>query len=89
MKGGAFMKINRIIAGIMSLCLVCGATFIPENISPFISETVNAEDYENISWTLKDGILTISGTGDMPDYKTEYDSYITEYPEDDIRTTAP
>lgn len=61
------MRANRIIAGIMALCIVCGATVIPERISPIIPQTANAEASENISWTLKDGVLTISGTGDMPD----------------------
>lgn len=81
------MKKTRIIAGITALCLTCGITVIPEKISPVVPETATAESVAEISWTLSDGVLTISGTGDMPDYKTE--SYIMEYPEDDIRTTAP
>lgn len=83
------MKKTRIVAGITAMCLICGITVIPEKISPVVPEMATAESVAEISWDITDGVLTVSGTGDMPDYTTEYDNYFLEYPEDDIRTTAP
>ena len=68
-------KHNRIIAGIMAVCLMGGVAVIPESIAPMVSITASAETIksgtcgENLTWVLDDeGTLTISGTGDMADF---------------------
>ena len=56
--------------------------------STVMSATENITDSgqcgDNLTWTLENGILTISGTGDMWDYEAIYDSesktYITDTP---------
>lgn len=71
------MRTNKIISGILSVALVFGA--MAPVTSSFIgldSCTVQAESYfkmgkfgDNLSWSFNDeGILTISGTGDMYDF---------------------
>ena len=75
------MKMKRIALLLIAVCLFCGLTVL----------TVSAEECaggscgENIVWSLDDqGILTLSGTGDMASYNSwtipwkNYTSYINE-----------
>lgn len=65
---------KRLIAGIISLCIVGNIGFIPESISPAVALAESTETAtfgtcgENLTWSLdSEGTLTISGTGDMND----------------------
>lgn len=44
--------------------------------------SVSASDSigENITWSLEDGVLTVSGTGEIPDYDESADGILTETP---------
>lgn len=52
---------KRILSFVLALCFVF--TLIPAAFAD--SETVSGECGDNLTWTLKDGTLTISGTGDV------------------------
>ncbi|MCM1313916.1 MAG: leucine-rich repeat protein [Prevotella sp.] len=58
-------KYNRIIAGIMAICLMCGIGIVPESIFPEISITASAEEdytYENLIYKLSEnGTIEITG----------------------------
>ena len=65
---------KKILSAILALCLTFGsASALPQ--SAFVDSTSIAASAEttatsgkcgdNLSWTLKNGVLTISGTGDM------------------------
>ncbi|MDE6780079.1 MAG: leucine-rich repeat protein [Ruminococcus sp.] len=63
---------NKILSGIMAVCLVGSVGVIPESIAPAATVTASAETVksgtygDNITWTIDNkGTLTISGTGDM------------------------
>ncbi|MCM1313917.1 MAG: leucine-rich repeat protein [Prevotella sp.] len=57
-------KHNRIIAGVMAVCLAFGVGVIPESIAPAVSLTANAEEeytYENLTYDfLEDGTIEIT-----------------------------
>lgn len=52
---------KRILSFVLALCFVF--TLIPAAFAD--SETASGECGDNLTWTLKDGTLTISGTGDV------------------------
>ncbi len=71
------MKKKRLLSMAMALCLVLGsAAALPKNA--FVDSTnitasaantaTSGKCGENVSWSLKDGVLTISGSGKMTDY---------------------
>ena len=77
---------KKIVSAVVALCLVLGSTAaLPQNA--FIDSTsisvsaastsTSGKCGDNVSWTLKDGVLTISGTGDMY-YYNNYDHYTYE-----------
>ncbi len=71
------MKANRIIAGIMAVCVMgFGVPYVNtvtgnNSVITASAETINSGTCgKNLTWVLDDeGTLTISGTGDMEDYK--------------------
>lgn len=74
-------KHNKIIAGIMSLCFMGGIGVIPNGIAPVASVTASAETIdsgtlgENLTWVFDNSwTLTISGTGDIPDFFDDNDA---------------
>ena len=55
---------KRLLSGLLVLCLIF--SLLP--VSAFADEaTASGTCGENLTWTLQDGALTISGTGDMED----------------------
>ena len=70
------MRMKKIFSAVLALSVICGgaAPFAAE--MPGISLTVNAADVvdsgkcgDNLTWEIdSEGILTISGTGDMYNY---------------------
>ena len=74
------MKSKRIISGITALMMVFGANgALSPTIFPVFSACVTASAEvntatsgtcgENLTWSIEDGMLTISGTGSMTDYE--------------------
>ena len=67
----------------LALALIMIFSLLPMNV---FAEEISGTCGDNAIWTLKDGVLTISGTGDMNDY----DNYNHHYPPwhdlDDIET---
>ncbi|MDE6425983.1 MAG: leucine-rich repeat protein [Ruminococcus sp.] len=71
------MKMNKIIAGVMAVCVMgFGVPYVnavADNNTVIMAsaETINSGTCgKNLTWILDDeGTLTISGTGDMEDYK--------------------
>lgn len=61
-------QFNRIITGILALLLSVGLLAVPA----FAEEANSGTCGENLTWTLNEGVLTISGTGAMNDYN-EYE----------------
>ena len=61
------------------LCVLLLASLLP--VSAFADTTAGGTCGDNLTWTLEDGVLTISGTGEMEDY-LYYDngSYKTSAP---------
>ena len=49
-----------------SHCQRCNATLVPQQIIPML--TVSGTCGDNLTWILRAGVLTISGSGDMNDY---------------------
>ena len=92
--GGREMK-KRIIAGVIAICMAFGsAAMLPENTfidstdisaSAFGTET-SGKCGENVNWELKNGVLTISGTGPM--YPVDSDDYMNFYYRDDITSVV-
>ena len=89
---------KKIVSAVVALCLVLGSTAaLPQNA--FIDSTsisvsaastsTSGKCGDNVSWTLKDGVLTISGTGDMY-YYNNYDPYNTSpfYERTDIKSVV-
>lgn len=57
------------------------AALDPEEAAPLADDAVPANACgENLTWKLENGILTISGTGDMWDYTYDYDNQCTTAP---------
>ena len=48
------------------LCVLLLASLLP--VSAFADTTASGTCGYNLTWTLEDGTLTISGTGEMKDY---------------------
>ena len=60
---------KRLLSGLLVLCLIF--SLLP--VSAFADEaTASGTCGDNLTWTLQDGALTISGTGDMEDYDWLY-----------------
>ena len=89
---------KKIVSAVVAFCLVLGsAAALPQNA--FIDSTsisvsaastsTSGKCGDNVSWTLKDGVLTISGTGDMY-YYNNYDPYNTSpfYERTDIKSVV-
>ncbi|MCD7786133.1 MAG: hypothetical protein LUG87_00420, partial [Oscillospiraceae bacterium] len=53
------------------LLLVCLAALF--STTALAANTTSGTCGDNATWTLEDGILTISGTGDMADYSSNFD----------------
>ena len=70
---------KRILSGLLAFCLVFGsAAALPEGVfetsttitaSAEVNTATSGTCGENLTWTLNDGLLTISGTGRMTNYK--------------------
>lgn len=77
--GGKLMKYNKIIAGALSVALICGTSCaLPSEGNVDTTFTSNASGSgtcgEKVTWTLKDDTLTISGTGPMTDFDSEMEA---------------
>ncbi len=60
---------KRLLSGLLALCLIF--SLLP--VSAFADEvTASGTCGDDLTWTLQDGTLTISGTGDMEDYDWLY-----------------
>ncbi|MBQ3936334.1 MAG: hypothetical protein II722_04680, partial [Ruminococcus sp.] len=68
---------KKVLSGLLALALVFGsAAALPEGVfeissnitASAVSTATSGKCGENVSWKLKDGVLTISGTGEMTDY---------------------
>ena len=68
------MKKNKIISILLAVVLVI--TFVPVSGMVASAETDTGTCGENLTWTIEDGTLTISGTGDMNSYA---DGKLPEY----------
>ncbi len=71
-------KSNKILAGIMAVCIMGGVGVVPETIAPAVSMTASAEAVssgncgKNVSWVLDEkGVLTISGEGKFERFSGE------------------
>ncbi len=87
---------KKVISSVIALCLVLGsAAALPQNafidstnISASAANTATSGKCgENVSWSLKDGVLTISGTGKMTDYN-RIDTESPFYDRDDIKSVV-
>jgi len=89
---------KKIVSAVVAFCIVLGsAAALPQNA--FIDSTsisvsaastsTSGKCGDNVSWMLKDGVLTISGTGDMY-YYNNYDPYNTSpfYERTDIKSVV-
>ena len=86
------MKKKRLLSMAMALCLVLGSAAAPPknafvdntNITASAANTATSGKCgENVSWSLKDGVLTISGTGKMNDYVSKSSPF---YDRNDIKS---
>ena len=88
------MKKKRLLSMAMALCLVLGsAAALPKNA--FVDSTnitasaantaTSGKCGENVSWSLKDGVLTISGSGKMTDYHYDDSPF---YNREDIKSVV-
>ena len=88
------MKKKRLLSMAMALCLVFGlAAALPKNA--FVDSTnitasaantaTSGKCGENVSWSLKDGVLTISGSGKMTDYHYDDSPF---YNREDIKSVV-
>ena len=76
-KGEDVMK-KKVLSGLLALALVFGsAAALPQGVfdtaptitASAVSSATSGTCGENLTWTLSDGVLTISGTGAMTNYK--------------------
>ena len=70
---------KQVLSGLLVLCLIF--SLLP--MSAFADEaTASGTCGDNLTWTLQDGVLNISGTGNMKNYSTQTvnDKYITTAP---------
>ncbi len=88
------MKKKRLLSMAMALCLVLGsAAALPKNAFVYSTNiTASAANTatsgkcgENVSWSLKDGVLTISGSGKMTDYHYDDSPF---YNREDIKSVV-
>ena len=63
------------------LCVLLLASLLP--VSAFADTTASGKCGDNLTWTLEDGVLTISGTGEMEDY------FYYDYDNGSYKTSAP
>lgn len=68
-----FASVKRMLAAAMALCLV--AILIPVQAA-----AVDGSCGDNLTWSLENGTLTISGTGDMYDYTESQTNWNPETP---------
>lgn len=82
MDNGYITKTKRVLSIVLALLLLF--TMIPGSLQEgfaYAAEIVDSGEYENISWTLdSDGLLTITGEGDMPEFtdKIPWSNYWAE-----------
>ena len=69
---------KQVLSGLLVLCLIF--SLLP--VSAFADTAKSGTCGDNLTWTLQDGVLNISGTGDMEDYFSHrFDGkYITTAP---------
>lgn len=60
------MKKNKFISILLAVVLVI--TLVPVSGMVVSAETNTGTCGENLTWTIEDGVLTISGTGEMNSY---------------------
>ena len=72
---------KRLLSAVLALCMVFGsAAALPEGVfsestsitASAVSTATSGKCGENVKWSLKNGVLTISGTGKMTDYDHSY-----------------
>ena len=77
------MKCKKLLSLALAVCMTFGsAAVLPQNsfigqtdiTASAVSTATSGKCGENVSWSLKDGVLTISGTGSMMDYDSAYES---------------
>ena len=67
---------KKFLSGLLALCLVFGSAAMPEGVFDDVTSIgVSAENTAtsgkcglNVNWSLKNGVLTISGTGKLYDF---------------------
>ena len=69
---------KQVLSGLLVLCLIF--SLLP--VSAFADTAKSGTCGDNLTWTLQDGVLNISGTGNMKNYSTQTvnDKYITTAP---------
>ena len=68
MKGFRFWKVLALLAILAALAVVCFAAS-----AEIVDSGTCGKDGDNLTWTLDDeGLLTISGTGEMANYSSSY-----------------
>ena len=69
---------KQVLSGLLVLCLIF--SLLP--VSAFADTAKSGTCGDNLTWTLQDGVLTISGTGNMKNYSMQKvnDKYITTAP---------
>lgn len=98
--GGNAMK-KKFVSAVLAIVVLFGSAvslpqgaFVDNTAMPASALTVNTDTSgkcgENVSWTLKNGVLTISGSGDMYDKYTYYtpDSYSPFCDREDITSVV-
>ena len=74
---------KKVLSGLLAIAMLFGsAAALPEGVfetsstirASAVSSATSGTCGENLTWTLNDGVLTISGTGKMTDYDYEGDS---------------
>ena len=75
-KGGSFKWIA--VAGVVILAVLLGMGALGKGGGADVS-TGTQTTAENMDWSLEDGVLTITGEGDMPDYNG---LWMEDYPEE-------
>ena len=89
--------IKKVLSAVMAIVLLFGsAATLPEGVfetSSTITASAEGETSgkcgKNVSWSLKNGVLTISGTGKMTDYSDDDDNRSPFYDrQDDIKSVV-
>jgi hypothetical protein len=66
--GGNDMKFKQILSLLLALCLFAGMLPIPAMAEEATEPVTSGTCGKNTTWEFHDGVLTISGTGEMKDY---------------------